>query len=192
MWARRSYFGKAERERRWDAAHHMDAAISALNAAFIGMDATLGFHSAKRVMDTDLLLTADILEIKSTGGVESGIELGYRIVLPGFDPTMSRFEFKLLLESFGLERSGRRGPTLSEGVLAVMHHNSMRQAPGLDSYRYLLPKYQRLPTRESPVLSCRYWLGPLHGIKNATIEITFWPDKDDLTGYARLSMTEEA
>ncbi|MGV2861223.1 T6SS effector BTH_I2691 family protein [Achromobacter sp. AGC39] len=192
MWARRSYFGKAEQERRWEGADQIDAAISALNAAVIGMDATLGFHSAKRVMDTDLLLTSDTLQIQATGGVESGIELAYRIVLPGFDPTISRFEFRLLLESFGVERSGRRGPKLSEGVLAAMHHNSMRWAPGLDSYKYLLPEDQSLPTRESPVLSCRYWLGPMHSIKSATIEITFWPDRDDLTGYARISMTEDA
>ncbi|MGE6920336.1 T6SS effector BTH_I2691 family protein, partial [Achromobacter kerstersii] len=58
MWARCSYFGRAERERRWENADQMDAAISALNAAFIGMDATLGFHSAQRAMDADTLLTA--------------------------------------------------------------------------------------------------------------------------------------
>lgn len=166
--------------------------MSALNAAFIGMDATLGFHSAKRAMDADTLLTADILEIKATGGIESGTELGYRIVLPGFDPSRSSFEFKLLLKRFGIERSGRRLPTLSEGGLASMHHNSGHGAPGLEVFRHLTVNHQCLPTRESPILSCRYWLGPLHSIKSATIEITIWPDKDDLTGYARINMTEEA
>ena len=192
MWARCSYFGRAERERRWENADQMDAAISALNAAFIGMDATLGFHSAQRAMDADTLLTADILVIKATGGIESGTELGYRIVLPGFDPMISRFEFKLLVERFGVERGGRRLPKLSEDVLAAMHHNSMAGAPTLGQFRHLTADDQRLPTRELPILSCRYWLGPLHSIKSATAEIIFWPDKDDLTGYARISMAEEA
>lgn len=73
-----------------------------------------------------------------------------------------------------------------------MHHNSGHGAPGLEVFRHLTVNHQCLPTRESPILSCRYWQGPLHSIKSATIEITFWPDKDDLTGYARINMTEEA
>jgi hypothetical protein len=163
-----------------------------LNAAVLGMDANVGFRTAKRVMDADQLLTADILDIKATGGVESGTELGYRIVLPGFDPTLSRFEFKLLVQRFGVERSGRRTPLLTDDVLAAMNHNSHDRAPPLGDFRHLTANGQRLPTQELPVLSCRYWLGPLHSIKSATIEITFWPDREDLSGYARISMTEEA
>ncbi|WP_454669860.1 T6SS effector BTH_I2691 family protein [Achromobacter kerstersii] len=192
LWARRSYFGRGAGDVRWGSPDQMDAAMSALNAAVLGMDANVGFRTAKRVMDADQLLTADILDIKATGGVESGTELGYRIVLPGFDPTLSRFEFKLLVQRFGVERSGRRTPLLTDDVLAAMNHNSHDRAPTLGDFRHLTANGQRLPTQELPVLSCRYWLGPLHSIKSATIEITFWPDREDLSGYARISLTEEA
>lgn len=192
LWARRSYFGQAEEGFRWATADQMDAAISELNAALIGMEAILGFHPARRLMDFDSLLAADVLQIQATGGMESGSELGYRIVLPGFDPEHSRYEFRLFVECFGVDKVGRHTPTPVEGVLEAVHHNSVRGAPVLDEFRRLTPKGYLLPTKQAPVLACNYWLGPLHGIKSATVSITYWYDKDDLAGYASVTMTEVA
>jgi hypothetical protein len=192
LWARRSYFGNAGKNSRWATADQMDAAISELNAALIGMEAILGFRSIKRPMDVDSLLTTDILQIQITGGMESGSELGYRIVLPGFDPEVSRYEFKLLVECFGVNKVGRHTAATVEGVLESAHHNSVLSAPTLDEFRWLTPKGQVLPTREAPVLACNYWLEPLHGLKSATVSIIYWCDKDDLFGYASIIRTEEA
>ncbi|HBL66149.1 MAG TPA: hypothetical protein DDZ58_09880 [Achromobacter sp.] len=169
----------------------MDAAVSALNAAVIGMEAELGFDSAKRPIEPDLLITMDILLIKETGGIETGTELRYRIVLPGFDPLRSRYEFTLSIDRFGLAK-GRRTPAITSAVLAACSHNSPLRAPILDEVRDLKPNDQRMPHGESPVLGCRYWLEPLHSIKSAVIEIRYWPDKDDVAGYASLSVTEDA
>lgn len=191
LWARRSYFGQGVSKQRWDSPDQMDAAVSALNAAVIGMEAELGFDSAKRPIEPDLLITMDILLIKETGGIETGTELRYRIVLPGFDPLRSRYEFTLSIDRFGLAK-GRRTPAITSAVLAACSHNSPLRAPILDEVRDLKPNDQRMPHGESPVLSCRYWLEPLHSIKSAVIEIRYWPDKDDVAGYASLSVTEDA
>ena len=191
LWARRSYFGQGDPKQRWDSPDQMDAAVAALNAALIGMEAALGFDSAKRPIEPDLLVTMDILLIKETGGIESGTELRYRIVLPGFDPIRSRYEFTLSIDRFGLAK-GRRTPAITSAVLAACYHNSQVRAPNLDDVRDLIPNDQRMPNQESPVLSCRYWLEPLHAIKSAAIEICYWPDKDDVAGYARLHVTEDA
>ncbi|HCQ46342.1 MAG TPA: hypothetical protein DIW53_05875 [Achromobacter sp.] len=192
LWPRRSYFGQADEGFRWATADQMDAAISELNAALIGMEAILGFHPARRPMDFDSLLAADVLQIQATGGMESGLELGYRIVLPGFDPEHSCYEFRLFVECFGVDKVGRHTPMPVEGVLEAVHHNSVRGAPVLDEFRRLTPKGHLLPTKEAPVLACNYWLGPLHGIKSATVSIIYWYDKDDLAGYASVTMTEVA
>ncbi|QYJ19606.1 hypothetical protein KYT87_18010 [Achromobacter sp. ES-001] len=192
LWARRSYFGQAEPNFRWLTADQMDAAISELNAALIGMEAILGFRSVVRPMDVDSLLAADILQTQASGGMESRSELGYRIVLPGFDPEVSRYEFKLLVECFGIDKVGRHAPAAMEGVLEAVHHNSALSAPALDEFRWLTPKGHVLPTKEAPVLACKYWLEPLHGIKSATVSIAYWCDKDDVAGYASITMTEVA
>ncbi|MGV2866193.1 hypothetical protein, partial [Achromobacter sp. AGC39] len=192
MWARRSYFGQAEQSSRWATADQMDAAISELNAALIGMEVIVGFHSARRTMDFDSLLAADILQIQATGGVEAGPELGYRIVLPGFDPEVSRYEFRLLVECFAVDKVGRHTPVLMESVLEAVHHNSEVCAPAQGGFSGLTPKGYVLPTKEAPVLACKFWLEPLHRIKSATVGIIYWCDKDDLAGFASVTMTEEA
>lgn len=192
MWARRSYFGRAGKSSRWATADQMGAAISELNAALIGMEVVVGFRSAQRTMDFDSLLAADILQIQATGGVEAGLELGYRIVLPGFDPEVSRYEFRLLVECFAVDKVGRHTPVLVESVLEAVHHNSEVFAPAQRGFSGLTPKGYVLPTKEAPVLACKFWLEPLHRIKSATVGIIYWCDKDDLAGFASVTMTEEA
>ncbi|AZS80415.1 hypothetical protein ELS24_19325 [Achromobacter spanius] len=192
MWARRSYFGRAGKSSRWATADQMGAAISELNAALIGMEVVVGFRSAQRTMDFDSLLAADILQIQATGGVEAGLELGYRIVLPGFDPEVSRYEFRLLVECFAVDKVGRHTPVLVESVLEAVHHNSEVFAPAQRGFSGLTPKGYVLPTKEAPVLACKFWLEPLHRIKSATVGIIYWCDKDDLAAFASVTMTEEA
>ncbi|WP_342068103.1 T6SS effector BTH_I2691 family protein [Achromobacter kerstersii] len=191
-WARRCYFGINILDRRWAAPEQMDSAISALNAAVLGMDASLGFHSAKRPMDVDALMTTDIHVIKETGGFESGNELGYRIFLPGFDSVRSCFELSLSVERFGVAKGGRRTPVITSSVLDSVHHNSARAALRLGEAQSTDPQSMILPSNESPVLSRRYWLEPMHAIKVATLEISYWPDRDDAAGYARLCISEDA
>jgi hypothetical protein len=192
LWARRSYFGRGEASMRWAEADQMDFAISALNAAVIGMDASLGFDSAKRAVDVDELMVMDILLIKETGGIETGVELAYRIFLPHFDPLRSRYEFTLSIQRFGVARTGRRAPTITSSVLTAAYHNSPNGAPHFDTMRELTPGGTSTPNEGDPVLRGKYWLEPMHAIKTATVEIMYWPDKDDASGLARLRLTEEA
>lgn len=192
LWARRSYFGRGEANKRWAEADQMDFAISALNAAVLGMDASLGFDSAKRAIDVDELMVMDIFLIKETGGVETGVELAYRILLPNFDPIRSRYEFTLSVQRFGVTRTGRRAPTITSSVLTAAYHNSPNGAPHFDAIRDLTPGAQSMPNEVDPVFRGRYWLEPMHSIKAATVEIIYWPDKDDAAGLARLRLTEQA
>lgn len=190
LWARHSYFGNSRVELRWADADHMDLSVAALNAAVMGMEAALGFDSDKRAIDFDQFVTADVLLVKETGGLESGTVLSYRILLPGFDPIKSRYEFTLSIEKFGVEK-GRRTPATASSVLATVYHNSQGRAPELDAVPGLVPEHIRMPGEDKPVLRCSYWLGSMHAIKAATIDICYWPDKDDLAGYAQLRRTEE-
>jgi len=190
LWARQSYFGKAEMELRWAEGHQMDFAVAALNAAVLGMEGSLGFDPDKRAVDLDGLIIMDVLQAKETGGFEYGTVLSYRVVLPGFDPIRSRYEFTLSIEQFGVAK-GRRSRAVASAVLASVYHNSQVEAPKLSVAPELVPEQIWMPVEESPVLRCRYWLGGAHALKSATIDIRYWPNKDDELGHAWLCRREQ-
>ncbi|MBN3858024.1 hypothetical protein G3N59_32025 [Paraburkholderia sp. Ac-20340] len=48
------------------------------------------------------------------------------------------------------------------------------------------------PTVAVPVLKGSYWLDPVNRMKSATLTITYWPDKTDQSGFAQVTLTEQA
>ncbi|MET3654750.1 T6SS effector BTH_I2691 family protein [Dyella japonica] len=207
LWARHSCFGSDPKHRKWgltdkdgkpvevtDIAAIMDSAIAALNAAVLGMDVALGFDSAKRLMDSTALATADVEVLKNTGGIESGTALNYRIVLPGFDPNLSRYRFTLEVSRFGLRKDGRREPTIIKQTLAsgqVNDEGSIAEPTAIPRPDYTLQE-EKKPTGKVPVLSGSYWLDAHNGFKAATLIISYWPDKTDKNGVAIVELTELA
>ncbi|MDE1139187.1 MAG: hypothetical protein PW999_05925 [Paraburkholderia tropica] len=207
LWARNSCFGSDPKHRQWGltdrdgklvAVAHlpclMASAIAALNAAAIGMDVAIGFDSARRPMDSTALAMADVEMLKSTGGIESGTALNYRVVLPGFDPALSRYSFTLEVERFGVRADGGRAPSTSKQTLASGQLNDSGAVSAPTSIArpdYTLDEEIK-PTAASPVLSGSYWLDAMNGMKSATLSITYWPDKTDQSGFAQITLTEEA
>ncbi|MBN3858016.1 hypothetical protein G3N59_31985 [Paraburkholderia sp. Ac-20340] len=199
LWARNSCFGSAPNHRRWgltdkdgrpvDVAHIPDimaSAVAALNAAVIGMDVALGFDSAKRPMDSTALLTADVEVLKSTGGIESGTSLNYRVVLPGFNPELSSYNFTLEVVRFGLRPDKQ---TLASGQLN--DSTAITASTTIARPDYTLDEEGK-PTAAVPVLKGCYWLDPVNRMKSATFTIIFWPDKTDQNGFAQVTLTEHA
>ncbi|MBB2998965.1 hypothetical protein FHX57_001293 [Paraburkholderia tropica] len=163
-------------------------------AAAIGMDVAIGFDSARRPMDSTALAMADVEMLKSTGGIESGTALNYRVVLPGFDPALSRYSFTLEVERFGVRADGGRAPSTSKQTLASGQLNDSGAVSAPTSIArpdYTLDEEIK-PTAASPVLSGSYWLDAMNGMKSATLSITYWPDKTDQSGFAQITLTEEA
>ncbi|WP_269508756.1 T6SS effector BTH_I2691 family protein [Burkholderia sp. IMCC1007] len=194
QWARRCYFGQVEGKQRWsDPEKDMDRAIAALNAAVLGMDVTLSFEKGTRARPVDELMAEDVEVLKNGGAVETGTVLAYGAVLPGFDAQRSRYRFTLSTERFGVTRTGKRLPALSPHVMASGQFNdtaTLKPATVLNRPDYSL-EGETNPTSKRPVLSGRYWLGPVHKIKSATLIVTFWPDKSDSSGFAAVEITEE-
>ncbi|KVH29211.1 T6SS effector BTH_I2691 family protein [Burkholderia cepacia] len=194
-WAQRCYFGQAQGKQRWgDPEKNMDRAIAALNAAVLGMDVTLSFERGSRARSVDELMAEDVEVLKNGGAVESGTVLTYGAVLPGFDAQRSRYRFTLSTERFGVTRTGKRLPVLSSHVMASGQFNdtaTLKPASVLNRPDYFLESETK-PTTKRPVLSGRYWLDPVNKIKSATLIVTFWPDKSDISGFAAVEITEES
>ncbi|WBX87950.1 hypothetical protein [Achromobacter mucicolens] len=192
-WARRCYFGQADNNERWRDPNDMDAAIAALNAAALGMDVDLSFTVETQVRSLDELYIEDIDVLKNGGSVENTKALVYSATLPGFDAEQSRYRFSLTTERFGLAQGTKRTPHLSSHVLASGQINN--SAPLMPVSTLNRPDYtldsETKPTTSRPILSGRYWLDSLNNIKSATLVVAFWPDKNDVSGFAAVEITEQ-
>lgn len=201
-WARRCYFGDhAEKPPvAWLTPADMDTAIAELNAAVLGMDVALGFDSELRAKDDAALAQISVEDLKNGGAIESGTALKYRIVLPAYDPAVSRYRFELVVQRFGL-RSGSnmlrdKSTEIAPQTLASGEHNSGKSASPISPSPHRISDYvvQRstTPTKNQPVISGGFSLDAFHSIKSATLVICYWPDKDDTEGFARVELKEMA
>lgn len=201
-WARRCYFGDhAETPPvAWLLPTDMDTAIAELNAAVLGMDVALGFDSELRTKDDAGLAQTPVEDLKNGGALESGTALKYRIVLPAYDPAVSRYRFELVVQRFGL-RSGSnmlrdKSTEVAPQTLASGEHNSGNSASPISPSPHRIPDYVALtsntPTKKQPVISGGFSLDAFHSIKSATLVISYWPDKNDIEGFARVELKEMA
>ena len=176
FWARHSLWGLPVEHRRWLESHEMDTAIGALNAALLGLIAQL---------DVVHQIQARGKEILGSGGF-----IDYKIVLPGYKADASRYEWTLWAyrqrEVPGQIIAGGR----SDGT------NGPLPAPAL----WKQPAY--LPATTAPVIQhdaesqtleikgSISFLGKLdfHALE---LEVSFWPDKSDESGVARLVVKED-
>ncbi len=200
-WARRCYFGD-HKERptvAWLRPSDIQTAIAELNAAVLGMDVALGFNQDPRVIDQVTLSQMSVEEVKHSGGWEKIVALKYRIVLPDYDPEVSSYLFELVAQRFGLRGANSvlrdKAVQATPQTLASGEHNSSTAASSI-SQPPRIPDYAEqastAPTLTRPVISGGFLLEKIHSIKSVTLAITYWPDKEDVEGFARVELSEVA
>ena len=176
FWARHSLWGLPVEHRRWLEWQEMDAAIGALNAALLGLDADL---------DVTYIVHRPTPEFTADGGT-----LKYRIALPGYSADASRYGWAL--------RAYQPGDS-SGVIIAGGRHDGADETPpapvlgvGLDDE--LQPSVPVIHhDTESKTVKIRgelAYLGALnfHAMK---LEVEYWPDKSDESGVARLTVIED-
>lgn len=180
LWARHSLWGLPEEHRRWTKPEEMDTATGALNAALLGLTA-----------DAALNINAE-----QTGGipvgdaVPAGIFLNYKIVLPGYKSDASNYEWTLQVFPVGVPS----GAVIARG----REGGGNEPLPAPASWKH--PDYH--PETSAPVI--RYdaeaetleikgsisFFGSL-SIRALELEVSYWPDKSDEAGVARLIVKED-
>jgi len=180
FWARHSRWGVPEKYRRWTTFEDMDTAIGVLNAALLGVTA-----------DAAINVSAD-----GAGGipigdaVPAGLFLNYRIVLPGYVFDTSRYEWTLQVyrarqASGEIIASGR-----SDGTNGPLPPPASWKSPGY------------LPETTAPIIRHKAESGSLEiegsisffgylEVHALQLEVSYWPDKGDEAGVARLIVRED-
>ena len=176
MWARHSFWGLPEEHRRWKQSSEMDTAIAALNAALLGLTSDFDVTHRMEMQGSKVVGTAGSME--------------YKIVLPGYDPVVSSYEWALWAyrpgkTPGGIIATGRTGgtndPTPAPAYWERPGYDPGSTAPVIDY------------DAESKTLEIRgsiAFRGKLdfHALQ---LEVSYWPNKSDESGVARLVVMED-
>lgn len=189
LWSRRCRWGIPTAQRAWSEAEHLDAAIGALNAATLGVqaDARVNLSLASNVhLDT----AAPVGTIISDGhAVPAVFMLDFHFTLPNYQANQSHYRWELHLYQSGLLEntitlSGENAPnpeltiTQPSNVNIFPLDNDKQHQSKLDSERGVFTAQYSLPLHDN------------HHIRDIKFILNYRPNKDDDAGNARLEIKE--
>ena len=180
LWARHSRWGVPEKYRRWVTFEDMDTAIGVLNAALLRVTADAAIN----------------VNAEGAGGiplgdaVPAGLFLKYRIVLPGYVVDSSRYEWSLQVYR----------PRQASGEIIASGRSDGTNGPLPPPASWKNPGY--LPETTAPIIRHKAESGSLEiegsisffgylEVHALQLEVSFWPDKGDEAGVARLIVRED-
>jgi len=181
LWARSCRWGSPPQYRLWTAGSDFDTAVGALNAAVLGITATLKIENRYdwRAITVD----------KSGGDgstYPSANFIVYRACLPRFDMHASRCRW--MLKGF------RPGDTEGQVVASGQSDSppaATNAPPDLKHVDYYpattLPTIFHDRKSQTLVIEGAIALQAKHNIHALSLEVLFWPDAADTSGFARLT-----
>lgn len=189
LWTRRCRWGIPQTHRTWFEAEHLDAAIGALNAATLGVqaDATVNLSLASNAhLDT---AAPKGMIISDGHAVTTVFMLDFHFTLPNYQANQSHYRWELHLYQSGLQENTitLSGESVPNSDLTIAQPSTVNIFPfGNDK------RHQSKFDSERGVFTAQYSL-PLHDnhhIRDIKFIMDYWPDKNDDSRYARLEIKE--
>ena len=189
LWSRRCRWGIPHTRRTWFEAEHLDAAIGALNAATLGLqaDATVNLSLASNAhLDT---AAPKGMIISDGHAVTTVFVLDFHFILPNYQTNQSHYRWELHLYQSGLQENTitLSGESVPNPNLTITQPSAVNIFPlGNDK------RHQSKFESELGIFTAQYSL-PLHDnhhIRDIKFVVDYWPDKNDNTGRARIEIKE--
>ncbi|MHC5126145.1 hypothetical protein ACYST8_08745, partial [Pseudomonas inefficax] len=184
LWARRSRWGLPPEHRYWCEAKSIDLAIGALNAAALGMRAEASIKIGFKQGGSESV-TSD------SSTVAAGFVLNAYLSMPNFTVGTSRYQWKLDLHRTG----GSKGTiTLSgDSTRLVLPSSSALSVVGVFADDILNSLHKSVDT-ESRILNIQgaFPLTDHHNVTSLELSLIYWPDPDDESARAQITMTENS
>ncbi|MBF8700912.1 T6SS effector BTH_I2691 family protein [Pseudomonas putida] len=189
LWSRHSRWGTPEEHRRWTNPQDLDTAIGSLNAAALGVQARASIDT--RFQPTHSTHTPDQTRvfISDDAAVAAGFYLDLYISLPNFSTEDAQYKWQLTVYPAGQNRlpfylSGNNShPTVVEYV--PEEAQKIFASPESVSDRIVLKT-----TDKTLHISTSIPLLENHCTKAIELTLTYWPNKHDISGYAKVTMRE--
>ncbi|WP_095155832.1 T6SS effector BTH_I2691 family protein [Pseudomonas sp. Irchel 3E13] len=178
LWARHSLWGVPTKHRRWTTPEDLDTAVGVLNAALLGLTANAGM----------------IVKAEQEGGlpigdaVPAGLFLDYKLVLPGYKADVSGYEWALQVY--------RPNQVLGETVASGRSGGTNGPLPPPPTWKN--PGYR--PETTTPVITHNAQTLEISGsisffgyleVYAFELQLSYWPDRSDDSGFARLIVKED-
>ncbi|TDJ76069.1 hypothetical protein E2H86_13105 [Pseudomonas putida] len=188
-WARKSRWGRPGNSRSWTQSTHLDDAIGALNAAALGVqvDASIQIRFAAYQNTSRPSTLGGIVE--DGNSVPTALALSYFICLPRFHYKHSQYDWTL-----DLFRCGQTAPA----ARLSGDHNSPPEAPIADpKARNIFSSTENLTrtridlNNETLIIQGEHLLSDVSNISSIELRATYWPDKNDVNGYSRITLKED-
>lgn len=176
FWARHSRWGLPVEHRRWLESDEMDTAIGALNAALLGLIAQLEVKQQFRMRGKEVLGLYGIMD--------------YKIVLPGYKAEASHYKWALWAYRqrevpgqviAGGQTDGANGPLPAPASWKEPGYVPATTAPVIKHDAHSETLEIRGAINFAGILD-------FHALE---LEVSYWPDKSDESGVARLIVKED-
>ena len=188
MWARYSRWGSPSEHRRWTTESDFDTAVGALNAAVLGMTAEIEVKT-ELYLKGDAPFPVDGQTDWKRGRIWIGEYIVYRIALPGYDETSSRYQWTLTVYRPGDPQGQIMVADVSDKLAEIPSSTPVKN-----------PDYFLNTT--APIIHADKKSGTLiiegaialrmnHSVHAVKLEARFWPDKSDSAGFAHLLCQED-
>lgn len=187
MWARRSCWGLPEKSRRWLSSDNLDVATGELNAAIIGMTADIDLKTQYLHETTTAPESATPNVLRDPNSLAAGDFLNYGMVLPQHELELSHYEWTIQIF-----RSTQDEAQIVSSEFHATETSLKKYKKKLDYDPSTLPPNVRKNMKTGEL----YINGSIallwnHSIHAMTLEITYWPDKNDKIGFARLTVKHD-
>ncbi|WP_421549542.1 T6SS effector BTH_I2691 family protein, partial [Pseudomonas sp. QD4] len=189
LWARHSKWGKPFEFSRWKSSLDFNTAVGELNASVLGVTADLSIN-LRPVRESDIRASGeDYAAYAEIRPVPYGYFLEYKFSLPGYDSASSSYAWSMKVYRPGLDEqiivSGNNG---SPAAATESRHSLKRTDYKTETTR---PSISFSEVTSTLVVSGAIWLYDIHGIHAADLEVSFWPDRNDESGVARILALED-
>ncbi|UUC21276.1 hypothetical protein NOV18_12665 [Pseudomonas asiatica] len=189
IWARNTKWGLPESHRQWVTNTDMDAAIAALNASLLGLEAEVSIQIQFEINHSIHKENSSTIFTSDGNAIPASVSLIFFIRIPNFNQHLSHYEWSLSLY---------HGPRGSELAVLSADSSSPLKLQAQDRATNKLcsrPPDMQPFTKVDPMTKALTIQGALplsdhHTIQAIEFTLNFWPNKDDKTTIAQIVLIE--
>ncbi|SUD77741.1 T6SS effector BTH_I2691 family protein [Pseudomonas putida] len=188
LWARHSRWGKPEGHRRWIDEQDLSNAVSAFNAAVIGLHAYVSIRTRFQSSHTAQTPHSVGALLNDGNSVATGFYLDVDLRLPSATSELTKYEWHLAIIPAGVDRQ-RCTAAYSSDTGKIEHIPS--DLGGVLADLGSLEKYFTLKSLDRTIhITGSLPLLDNHNIEKVELTLAYWPNRNDKSSHAKVVIIE--
>ncbi|WP_406819365.1 T6SS effector BTH_I2691 family protein [Pseudomonas sp. KnCO4] len=189
LWSRHSRWGIPETHRRWVDSRDLDTSIGALHAAALGIMAKTSIETRFQISQNAHIQEQTGTLIGDGSAVAAGFVLDLHISLPNFNPEDAHFKWQLTVYPAGLARQPFHLYSNSSRP-KIIEYTPEETTNTFANPKVINDQLQLKTTHKTLHISNSIPLLENHNAKSIELTLTYWPNKNDQSLYAKVTAKE--